>query len=102
MDSSRTILPLALEGVSFAAGGQTLVHDLSLEIAGGSRTIMLGPNGAGKSLILRLCHGLLRPSAGCVVWRGPDAAQGAPPRPSATRPWCSSVPSCCAARSPPT
>ncbi len=76
MDSSRTILPLALEGVSFAAGGQTLVHDLSLEIAGGSRTIMLGPNGAGKSLILRLCHGLLRPSAGCVVWRGPDAAQG--------------------------
>ena len=39
MDRSRTILPLALKGVSFAAGGQTLVHDLSLEIAGGSRTI---------------------------------------------------------------
>lgn len=75
MQDTGTILPLALEGVSFAAGGQTLVHDLSLEIAGGSRTIMLGPNGAGKSLILRLCHGLLRPSAGRVVWRGPGAAQ---------------------------
>ena len=25
---------------------------------------MLGPNGAGKSLLLRLCHGLLRPSTG--------------------------------------
>ena len=75
MHGPQTILPLVLEGVSFTAGGQPLVHDISIEIAGGTRTIMLGPNGAGKSLILRLCHGLLRPSAGRVVWRGPGAAQ---------------------------
>jgi tungstate transport system ATP-binding protein len=31
-------------------------------------TVLLGPNGAGKSLTLRLCHGLLTPSAGRVRW----------------------------------
>jgi tungstate transport system ATP-binding protein len=36
----------------------------------------MGPNGAGKSLLLRLLHGLLRPSAGQVRWNGrpPDRA----------------------------
>ena len=33
---------------------------------------ILGPNGAGKSLLLRLCHGLIQPSAGMVTWTGRD------------------------------
>src|SRR5262249_17244881 len=47
---------------------------ITLSLAGGPRTIILGPNGAGKSLLLRLCHGLLDPTAGTVRWRGPGAA----------------------------
>ena len=35
----------------------------------GPRTAIIGPNGAGKSLLLRLCHGLLKPSAGTITWR---------------------------------
>jgi len=65
-----TILPLELEGVEFEAGGRTLIHDLNARFEAGPRSIVLGPNGAGKSLLLRLCHGLLRPSRGRVRWAG--------------------------------
>ena len=64
----QTILPLELENVAFEAGGQTLIHDLSARFEPGPRSIVLGPNGAGKSLLLRLCHGLLRPSRGRINW----------------------------------
>jgi tungstate transport system ATP-binding protein len=64
-----------LEGVSYAAGGKTLIDGVTLGFVGGPRTLILGPNGAGKSLLLRLCHGLLAPTAGRVVWAGPAAAE---------------------------
>ncbi len=69
------ILPLDLDGVVFEAGGRTLIHDLTARFEAGSRSIVLGPNGAGKSLLLRLCHGLLRPSRGRVTWSGQPQAE---------------------------
>ncbi len=69
------ILPLTLDGVCFDAGGERLIHELSFTFAAGPRTVILGPNGAGKSLTLRLCHGLLRPSAGAVRWANHGAYQ---------------------------
>ena len=68
-------LPLRLEGVRFEAGGQRLIHDLTLTLEPGTRTVVLGPNGAGKSLLLRLCHGLLRPTAGSIRWAWDDPAR---------------------------
>ncbi len=70
MPEPQTILPLELEGVVFEAGGRTLIHDLTARFEAGPRSIVLGPNGAGKSLLLRLCHGLLRPSRGRISWHG--------------------------------
>jgi tungstate transport system ATP-binding protein len=64
-----TILPLHLQDVSYAAGGERLIAGISVELAAGPRTVVLGPNGAGKSLLLRLCHGLLRPTAGRIRWQ---------------------------------
>jgi tungstate transport system ATP-binding protein len=72
------MLPLQLDKVCFAAGGRNIIDHVTLEIGAGPRTIILGPNGAGKSVLMRLCHGLLQPSAGAVIWRG--AANGARPR----------------------
>ena len=69
------ILPLALEGVSFDAGGRTVIEPLTLEIEAGPSTIILGANGAGKSVLMRLMHGLLSPTAGGLAWRGRDAAR---------------------------
>ena len=62
------ILPLRLQGLGFEAGGKHLLKDVSLEVERGERLLILGPNGAGKSLLLRLCHGLLTPSRGQVLW----------------------------------
>jgi tungstate transport system ATP-binding protein len=64
------MLPLLLQKVSFAVRDRTIIDGVSLEIGEGPRTIILGPNGAGKSVLLRLCHGLLRPTSGQVVWSG--------------------------------
>ncbi len=72
-----SLLPLALEGVTFRAGGRALIDDVSLTVRPGERLMLMGPNGAGKSLLMRLCHGLLRPSGGHVRW-GNGAAP--PPR----------------------
>jgi tungstate transport system ATP-binding protein len=65
-------LPLVLERVSFEAGSQRLIDDVSLTVNTGTRTVVLGPNGAGKSLLLRLCHGLIRPTAGRIRWSCDD------------------------------
>lgn len=69
------MLPLVLENVSFAVNGKTIIDRVSVEITEGPRTIILGPNGAGKSVLMRLCHGLLTPTAGRIAWAG--AANGA-------------------------
>jgi tungstate transport system ATP-binding protein len=67
------VLPLELDGVSYDVGTTRIVDGLSAVIEPGSRTIILGANGAGKSVMLRLCHGLIRPSAGSVRWHGSDS-----------------------------
>jgi len=64
------MLPLELDDVTFAAGNRTIIDRLSFELSAGPTTIVLGPNGAGKSVLLRLCHGLLKPTAGRVTWLG--------------------------------
>lgn len=70
MRAPSTILPLALEDVSFVVGGRPIVDAISCEIGARARTVIMGPNGAGKSVLMRLCHGLLTPTAGRVIWRG--------------------------------
>jgi tungstate transport system ATP-binding protein len=67
-DAGRGILPLVLDGVCYEAGGKRLVDAVSLTLSEGPLTMVLGANGAGKSLLLRLCHGLLRPTQGTVRW----------------------------------
>jgi tungstate transport system ATP-binding protein len=70
MAVAHGILPLSLREVRFAAGGRTLIDGVSAEIAAGPATIILGANGAGKSVLMRLMHGLLRPTSGTIAWRG--------------------------------
>jgi tungstate transport system ATP-binding protein len=74
MHAELSILPLAVENVSVAVRGTTLIDGVTFSLGRDRRTVIMGPNGAGKSLTLRLCHGLIQPSAGRIEWRGPAAA----------------------------
>jgi tungstate transport system ATP-binding protein len=75
--ATPSILPLRLENLTYAHRGGPLIEGISAVMAAGPRTVILGPNGAGKSLLLRLCHGLIQPTAGFVRWCG---SQGGTPR----------------------
>lgn len=77
MSPMPPILPLRVDGLCYAVHGKPLLSDISFAIGDGGCTVILGPNGAGKSLLLRLCHGLLRPSAGQVAWEGPGGHDAA-------------------------
>ena len=72
-----SLLPLTLDRACFEAGGRRIVDAVSLVIEAGSRTVILGPNGAGKSVLLRLCHGLLAPTAGRIQWNARERTSGA-------------------------
>lgn len=76
MAAVAPLLPLRLAGVSYAAGGKRLLDRVDLALEHGPRTVVLGPNGAGKSVLLRLCHGLLRPTEGEIAFNGPEMVAG--------------------------
>ncbi|SEM78299.1 amino acid ABC transporter ATP-binding protein, PAAT family [Loktanella fryxellensis] len=71
------ILPLTLDAASYAAGGQVLLSDVSVTITSGRRLVIMGANGAGKTLLLRLCHGLIDPTAGRRIWADGSARTAA-------------------------
>lgn len=65
-----SVLPLEARGLVFDVQGRRLIDGIDLILTAGVRTVIMGPNGAGKSVLLRLLHGLLRPTAGEVLWGG--------------------------------
>lgn len=76
MATMRSLLPLRLVDVSYEAGGKQLLDRVNLTIDAGPRTIVLGPNGAGKSILMRVCHRLLQPTSGQVLFNGPEMLDG--------------------------
>jgi tungstate transport system ATP-binding protein len=68
MRAPTRLLPLHLDKVEFAAGSRRIIRGISATLEAGPRAIILGPNGAGKSVLLRLCHGLLKPTGGSIDW----------------------------------
>ena len=73
--SSLQILPLQVDSLRFEINNKVLLDDISFQLQPGAPTGVVGPNGAGKSLLLRLCHGLLTPSAGSIEWASGSAEQ---------------------------
>ncbi len=48
---------------------------ISVSFLKNKRTFILGSNGAGKTLLLYICHGLLKPSAGKVILKKQEMRQ---------------------------
>src|SRR5206468_657994 len=57
-----------------------VLHEVDLEVEHGAIVALVGSNGAGKSTLLRTLSGLLRPSAGGIVFAGQPIAGAAPHR----------------------
>ena len=72
-------MSLALRDLGLSAGGQVLLHPVTLELDPGLPNVLLGPTGAGKTTLLRLMAGLDRPSEGRILAEGRDVT-GLPPR----------------------
>ena len=69
--AERAPVPLLrARGVCFDARGKRLIDRIDADFRPHRRTVIMGANGTGKSLLLRLLHGLIRPTAGQVLWRG--------------------------------
>ncbi len=68
---------LHARALTVAIGGRELLRDVSFSLGAAERVVVLGPNGAGKSLLMRVCHGLVAPTRGELVWDGPRAPRQA-------------------------
>ena len=63
---------LTLEGVVASYGAVAALRGIDLTVAAGELVRLIGANGAGKSSTLRAISGLLRPTAGRIVFDGRD------------------------------
>ena len=66
---------LRLTGVVAGYGAGDVLKGVDLAVEAGKVTCLIGPNGAGKSTVLKTVSGLLRPSAGTVVFDGHEISQ---------------------------
>ena len=61
---------LSIDAMSYSVGPKRLIGPMSIELRETGVTAILGANGAGKSLFLKLCHGLIAPTVGSIMWNG--------------------------------
>ena len=61
---------VALDGVSKRFGRNTVLQDVSLEVAPGSIHAVVGENGAGKSTLMNILSGLHQPDGGRLLIDG--------------------------------
>jgi branched-chain amino acid transport system ATP-binding protein len=72
MNAPSTTPLLELRGIEAGYGPFRALFGVSLEIAPGRVVALLGSNGAGKTTIARVCSGLIRPTAGKLLFDGQD------------------------------
>jgi len=65
-------MTVSLQGLGLSAGGQVVLHPVTLDLPPGLPNVLLGPTGAGKTTLLRLLAGLDRPSEGRLLAEGRD------------------------------
>jgi ABC-type branched-subunit amino acid transport system ATPase component len=59
---------LRVEAISAGYGGLDVLHAVSLHVAPREMVAIIGPNGAGKSTVLKAVMGLVRVSAGEIIF----------------------------------
>ena len=76
VDLPKGPITVGFDGVSFAyPGGDTVLHDICLQIEPRSRVAIVGETGSGKSTLAKLLTRLMDPSDGVVTIDGVDLRQ---------------------------
>jgi zinc/manganese transport system ATP-binding protein len=73
--SSETIA-VEFDRVTIAIGGNTILSDVSLQVASGELVGVLGANGAGKTTVMRAILGLITPISGRITVLGKPVVRG--------------------------
>src|SRR5690554_5738128 len=66
---TRTAPLVRVHNLGIQFQGQTVLQDISFEIAPGEIITVIGPNGAGKTTLIRAVLGLQRPDTGSLERR---------------------------------
>jgi branched-chain amino acid transport system ATP-binding protein len=68
------------QGLTVRFGGLTALSAVDFEVRRGEIRAIIGPNGAGKSTFFNCLTGVLRPTAGRIMFNGQDIAGQSPSR----------------------
>ncbi len=63
---------ISLNRLTVRLGGQTVLRDLSLDVARGEKVVLTGPSGSGKTTVLRCVPGFVRLEGGTVRVEGEE------------------------------
>jgi branched-chain amino acid transport system ATP-binding protein len=63
---------LDVTGLTAGYGGVAVLHEVDLTVRAGTICAVLGANGAGKTTLLRTLSGLVRPTAGRIIFDGAE------------------------------
>ena len=77
-DSRKAAPILRTDGLTVHFGGLAALNNVSIAVQPGEIRAIIGPNGAGKSTFFNCVTGVLRPTAGRIVFESEDIA-GLPP-----------------------
>lgn len=66
---------LKVEGLQAGYGSVNILWDINFHIEDGEIVSILGSNGAGKTTMVRAITGMIKPSAGSVLFNGEDLAK---------------------------
>ncbi len=69
---------LEVQGISWQADKQKILHDIGFIIEQGQFVGLIGPNGAGKSTLMRCLYGVNQPDAGTIYFQGKNLWQSPP------------------------